>query len=466
MTAERLVEFLQLLRQNGLRVSPGEAMDAVHALSLVGFEDREAVRSALRATLVKRGGDAASFDRVFELYFGRIGRLLEGLEDTLARVLSPEDLSLEELQELGRMLEGLGGPPMAQAVLEGRLGDVVKLLRTAAVQVDFQGLKSPLQRGFYARRIGSQAGLTATRKTFGALASRMTQEGFDPQRVERVARTLGEAVDALEDAARRAAELEQQARDREAVARDAEVAMHRSLASLSPKEIDEMRATVKRLAEKLKSRIAGKRRKRRRGQLHVRRTLRRNMELGGFPARLSFRERVPQRPEIVVICDVSDSVRNASRLMLQFVHTLQSLYGRVRSFVFVSDLGEITRLLKTSPVEQAVDGAVAGQVISLSANSNYGRAFKQFHDDFRGAVTRRSTLIVIGDGRSNHNPPNAWVLEELARKAKRVVWLCPEDRPSWGFGDSEMPVYARHCERVFVVRTLDELAHAAEKLLP
>jgi len=242
--------------------------------------------------------------------------------------------------------------------------------------------------------------------------------------------------------------------------------VHKPISTMAPEELARMRDLVKRVAEKLKSRIARRRRERRRGQLHVRRTLRRNMALGGLPARLSFRQRRPERPEVVVLCDVSDSVRNVSRLMLQFIYTLQSLYARVRSFVFVSDLGEVTRLFKDAAVEDAVDGAVAGKVINLSAHSNYGHAMRLFHKDFKGAVTRRTTLIVIGDGRSNHNPANAWVLGDLKRQARRVLWICPEEREAWGFGDSEMPLYARSCDRVFVVRTVDELARAAEQLLP
>jgi uncharacterized protein with von Willebrand factor type A (vWA) domain len=169
---------------------------------------------------------------------------------------------------------------------------------------------------------------------------------------------------------------------------------------------------------------------------------------------------------VVLLCDVSDSVRNVSRLMLLFVHTLQARYARVRSFVFVSDIGEVTSLFKESKAEEAVDGAVAARVINLSANSNYGHAFRQFHADFRGAVSRRTTVVVIGDGRSNYNPPNAWVLEELRRKSKRLVWLCPEERASWGFGDSEMTAYARWCHQVLIVRTPDDLARAAEQILP
>src|SRR5262249_51615539 len=150
----------------------------------------------------------------------------------------------------------------------------------------------------------------------------------------------------------------------------------------------------------------------------------------------------------------------------QFVHTLQEQYAKVRSFVFVSELGEVTTLFKEAKIEEAVDGALVAKVINLSANSNYGHALRQFYDDFRGTVTRRTTLLVIGDGRSNYNPANAWVLDDLHRKARRVVWLCPEERSSWGFGDSEMTSYSRYCHQVFVVRSVDDLSRAVQRIMP
>lgn len=465
MTAERLQEFAALLRQNGVRVSPGELAEAARALLLVPMEDREAVRGALRATLVKRGADAPAFDRLFELHFGVLGRLLEGLEETLARGLSLDGLSLEEQQEVTRILGAMGAGPMSLALAQGQLGEIARLLRAAAIQVDFGGLKGTPQKGFFARRVGAAAGLPEASREFRLLAEALAGKGIDPTKLERVSQRLDEAIEALEDIARRVVDLELDERI-PAAGSEGGSSTHQPISTLDPEELARMRDVVKRLAEKLKSRIARRRRRQRRGQLDAKRTLRRNMALGGLPARLSFRSRRAERPDIVVLCDVSDSVRNVSRLMLQFVYTLQSLYTRVRSFVFVSDLGEVTQLFKSASVDEAVEGAVAAKVINLSAHSNYGHALRLFHADFKGAITRRTTLIVIGDGRSNHNPANAWVLADLKRQARRVLWVCPEEREAWGFGDSEMPLFERACDQVLVVRTVDELARAAERILP
>ena len=459
---ERLEDFAGLLRQNGLRISPAEVADAAQASLLVGMEDRASFRGALRATLVKRGQDAAIFDRLFELYFTGAQDLVDGLQGSLLDALEQEKLNELELEEVARLLARMS--PLAQALLTGRTDQLARILRQATLSVDFRGLRSPLQRGFYARRLLQAAGATLAEKELQQFLQALRERGLDPTRLELASRKTSQTLKALEEASRRVADREQKARDPES--RGDKSLLHRSIASLSADEVQRMRTVVRRLAERLKARLSRRRKVRRRGKLSVRRTLRKNLSTGGEPYKLVFRARRPERPEIVVLCDVSDSVRNVSRLMLQFVYTLQELYARVRSFVFVSDIGEVTPLFKKTDVSTAVDLATAGRVINLSANSNYGHALKLFRDTWLGSLNRRTTVIVIGDGRTNYNPPNAWVLAELKRKCRRLIWLCPEEPHSWGFGDSEMPLYARHCDRVESVRSLDDLARVAAELMP
>jgi len=460
----RIEEFAGLLRQNGLRVSPAEVADAARATLAVGLEERAPFRGALRATLVKRGSDAAVFDRLFDLYFLGIKDLLDGLQGALLSGLEAENLTPDELERAAQELSRMQLSDLTQALVQGRPDALAMLLRRAMADVDFRGLTSPLQRGFYSRRLLQAAGGTRAEQEMQAFVGRLKEAGFDPRSLDLVSRKVSATLKALEEAARRVADREQKARDPEQKGEAA--LLHRNLASLTPQEIERMRSVVRRLAERLKSRLSRRRKIRRKGALSVRRTLRKNLSTGGFPAKLVFRSRRSERPEVLVLCDVSDSVRNVSRLMLQFVYTLQELYARVRSFVFVSDVGEVTHLFKKMDVSSAIDVATAGKVINTSANSNYGHALKMFESTWMGSVTRRTTVIVIGDGRTNYNPPNAFVLGELKRKARRVLWLCPEEEASWGFGDSEMPLYARYCTRVMVVRSLDDLARAAAEVLP
>ena len=460
----RLEDFAGLLRQNGLRVSPAELIDAMEATLLVGLDDRGSFRSALRATLVKRGTDAQIFDRLFELYFTGAKDLVEGMQGALLDALAREKLNEGELEEIAEALSRMPMSEMTEALVNGRTDELARILRQATLNIDFRGLQSPLQRGFYARRLLQAAGATKAETELGQFLAALKERGVDPRSLELVQKHTSHTLQSLEEAARRVADREQKARD---VDRKGEGTLsQRSLVSLTPAEIDRMRDLVRRLAERLKARLSRRRRTRRRGQLSVRRTLRKNLRHGGDPAHLVFRSKRPERPEIVVLCDVSDSVRNVSRLMLQFVYTLQELYARVRSFVFVSDIGEVTHLFKKTDISAAVDLATAGKVINLSANSNYGHALKLFHSTYLGSITRRTTVLVIGDGRTNYNPPNAWVLGEIRRKCKRLLWLCPEEKHSWGFGDSEMPLYARHCHKVESVRSLDDLARVVSELMP
>ncbi|MFN2547506.1 MAG: VWA domain-containing protein [Myxococcales bacterium] len=454
---ERIEDFAGLLRQNGLRLSPAEVSDAARAALLVGLEDRDSFRGALRATLVKRGQDAAVFDRLFELYFMGAKDLVEGLQGSLLDALEAEKLNENELEQIAQQLAQMSA--MTQALVHGRTDQLARILRQAMLSIDFRGLQSPLQKGFYARRLLHAAGAGKAEAELQQLLRLVP-----PDAVEMASKRVSQTLKALEEAARRVAEREQKARDPEQKAEQS--LMHRSLASLTPDEVQKMRTVVRRLAERLKTRLSRRRKVRRRGKLSVRRTLRKNLSTGGEPYRLVFRARRPERPEIIVLCDVSDSVRNVSRLMLQFFYTLQELYARVRSFVFVSDIGEVTHLFKKTDISAAIDLATAGKVINLAANSNYGHALKLFHSTWLGSITRRTTVIVIGDGRTNYNPPNAWVLGEIKRKCRRLVWLCPEEQHSWGFGDSEMPLYARYCHRVESVRSLDDLARVAAELMP
>jgi hypothetical protein len=423
----------------------------------------------LRSTLCKRGTDAPSFDKLFDLWFSGAGALLEGLDKALVATLREDGLTDADLEEVARAIERAaeqGAGPVLRPLLEANLTELARLLRDAMRAIDFRGLQSPLQRGFYARRLLAGAGAGRLYEELRTLENDLRERGMQAPALDLVSRRLQEALRALEEAARRVAETEQRARDEDLRARMEGDLQRRAFASLSPQEIEHMRAAVRRLAERLKTRIARKRRRARRGQLHMRRTLRKNLTHDAVPAVLAWRSRRPERPEVMVLCDVSDSVRGISRLMLQFVYTLQELYARVRSFVFVSDLGETTRIFRDAPVEEAVDLSTAGRIVNLAANSNYGRALSVFHRDFAPAITRRTTVIVIGDGRTNYNPPHAWVLEEVRRRARRVVWLCPEDRAAWGFGDSVMPLYARHVHEVHVVKSLRDLHRAAERILP
>ena len=460
----RIVELAGLLRANGVRVSPAEVADAVRAAAEVGPAERGAFRAALRATLAKRARDVPVFDACFALWAGALGRAVAGAERGLVAWLEAAGLAGDDLdavaRALGELAAGMG--PLARAALEGDPGLLARVLADAAARLDLGALARPGAAGFLARRLAGAAGARGAEADAARLAAALRARGLGEGPLAVVHEGLRAALRRVDEAALRLAEAHGAARVVPAAG-----ALAAAGARVSREELARAEVAVRRLAERLRTRLVRRDRSRRRGVLAVRRTLRRNLGVGGMPARLVFRSRRPERPEVVVLCDVSESVRHVTRLMLLFLFTLQALFSRVRTFVFVADLAEVTAALRAErDSARATDLAVAARAVGLSANSDYGRALRTFHRRFLGAVTRRTTVLVVGDGRTNYHPPEAWVLDELRRRARRLLWICPEERAAWSTGDSEMARYAARCDRVATAATLDELEVIADELVP
>ncbi|MFL5352357.1 VWA domain-containing protein [Archangium sp.] len=461
----RIVEFAEVLRQNGVRVSTSEVSDASRATAEVGLQDKAIFRSVLRATMVKRQQDVDVFNRAFDFFFSGVAKTFEALDKSLAQQI--QEQGLIEGDNLTMLLFQMNDlfpelSPLAQAALMGDRARLAQIFRSATLQLDLSQMRTSMQTGFFSRRLMVAAGVERARSELKALEDELRKRGLPSGGVEIVSRHVAEAMRKVEEAARREVKRQAEARIRKPTGGLVDKPLHQ----LSQAEVNQMEAAVKTLAEKLKARLIRKQRSKRKGTLNVRRTLRRNLPWGGVPMVPVFRARRPERPEVVVLCDVSDSVRNASRMMLLFTYTLQSLFVRVRSFVFVSDVGEVTQYFKEQDVDRAIDLATMGQAVSLTANSNYGRALAMFARDQLGSITRRTTVMIIGDGRNNYNANNAWALKDLKQKCKRLLWICPEDKPNWGFGDSEMLTYSKQCHQTVVVNSVAELSRIAEQLVP
>jgi hypothetical protein len=194
--------------------------------------------------------------------------------------------------------------------------------------------------------------------------------------------------------------------------------------------------------------------------------LRRNMGHGGVPFELVFKERRKDRPKLVILCDVSSSVANVSRFMLQFVYSLQECFTKIRSFVFVAELGEVTQVFRDQDINAAIEKALdGGDVINVYTRSNFGQAFHYFWRNYLSAVDHRTTFLILGDARNNYNDPRTWCLREIHNKAKNVVWLNPENPSAWGFGDSVMDKYLSHIDAAEECRNLKQLSRIVDRLV-
>ena len=469
---DRLLEFGELCRKNGLRVSTAEMLDGVAATELVGVDDPELLRGALEATLVKRRADADIFDELFALYFRRRGDWDRdgangGDAPPLVEALRKEGLTDDEIEFLIAMLsdEAARLSPLARMGLGLRRTHIEALIRLAGVKLDFSRLTNPMQIGFFSQQMMEALNASGARGEldgmFARLGGRIGQE-----RAEMMARVAAEQMNRVRSSLRRYVADEFERRNVDFVDKMREqILANKPFGAMSEEELGRLREEVTRLAKKLKQLASLRPRIGRRGRLDARKTLRRALGAGGVPFRLVHKRRRIEKPRLVILCDISDSVRHVSRFMLQFAYTLQDQFSKVRSFVFVSDLGECTELFKQYELQRAVDLAYSGGVVNVYANSNFGRAFKMFEQRFLDAVTPKTTVIVIGDARNNYNPPEAWALAAVKEKARRVLWLNPEPPGSWAFGDSAMREYEPYCDRVETVGNLAQLARVVDTLV-
>lgn len=447
--------FVRELRAAGLPVSLTEDLDAVEALCHVPIEDREAFKCALAATLVKSQGHWRAFETVFEVYFS-VG----------AGVLAAGAASGAAGDEAGPPADGDDDlAALVEAAL--REGDEAALRALAARAVT---RSSGMAAG---RPAGGTYYLYRTLRSLdldGALERLLTADAPGSPLDERLARDEYEArIDRFRT------EVEAEIRRRLVADRGAD-ALARTLRRPLPEDLDFMHASREELAalrralqpvaRRLAVRLARRRRHRRRGPLDFRSTVRHSMSYGGVPAEPRFRRPHPAKPEIWVIADVSGSVAAFARFTLHFVYAISSEFSRVRSFVFIDGVDEVTHLFEgVEDISEAVERVNAeADVVWLDGHSDYGHALTAFWERWGDEIGPRTTVIVLGDARNNYHAAEAQVVGAMAKKARHVYWLNPEPRSYWDTGDSIVGEYARFCDGAFECRNLTQLERFVEHL--
>ena len=407
-----VTKFIAQLRAEGLRVSPGECLDAVRALAHGGLDQRNTVYSLLRLTLVKKNTDIALFNQVFATFFASHKLPIE-----LMHHLHDAILTLEGDSPPGTNPD-LVNHEMSLAMVEAGLSpeDVKDLLQLKEVDFDLDGSEVEV------RMKGYRGTIEAPRPSM-----RMPQSPA-------VTMTFNETS-----------------------AQEEEM-------SFSPEEIETMEDAVNRMVLRIKKDIRRVKNKENRGKIHVIRTLQKNYRNGMVPFLLSLRRRRKQKPRLVVLCDVSFSVSHASRFMLLLLYILHNRLMDVRSFIFNAELTEITELLSNSPINETMQAINKGDLLDLDQNSDYGNVLLELKNNFLDNLRGRPAIIVLGDARNNYQKDNAWVLEQLREKAGYMLWLTPEERESWERGDCVIDQYSPYFDNVEVVKNVDELNDIVEDL--
>ena len=471
-----LAGFIQELRRAGLPVSLTENLDAMEAVKHIPLEDREAFKYALAATLVKNAAHWSTFETVFEVFFSLRGREyhLGELDDETAALFD----QLDELTDQGTF-EGAGGAMdqltpdeiaemLSRALRNGDLAVMRAIAKQAVTR--FAGMESgrPVGGTYYLYR-------TLRNLDIDNLVERLMEEARHQRRVitpleERLER---DELESHAELVRK--EVEAEIRRRHVADRGAE-ALAKTLRKPLPEDVDFMHASreemvnlrkaLQPLTRKLAVRLARKRRHGRKGPLDFRSTVRHSLSYGGVPAEPKFRYPRPAKPEIVVVADISGSVAAFARFTLQLVYAISSQFSKVRSFVFIDGVDEVTRFFEAEEdINQAVHRVnTEADVVWIDGHSDYGHAFEAFWERWGKEITPRTTVLLLGDARNNYHAAQAWVVKELQHRARHVYWLNPEPRSYWDTGDSIIGEYATFCDGIYECRNLRQLERFVDVL--
>jgi uncharacterized protein with von Willebrand factor type A (vWA) domain len=474
-----LAGFIQELRKAGLPVSLTENLDAMEAVKHVPMEDREAFKYALAATLVKSSNHWKTFETVFEVFFS-----LRGREYHLGELTDEQRAQLDALDELTSMEGDIGAAGMGG--MEGMTPEEIAEMLFNAMKNADSGLMRALARQAVSRFAGMEPGRpvggtyylyrTLRNLDLEGIVERLMDDARDrrggelTQLEERLER---DEYEARADQLRK--EVEAEIRRRLVADRGVE-AMAKTLRKPLPEDVDFMHASreemvnlrkaLQPLTRKLAVRLARKRRHGRKGPLDFRSTVRHSLSYGGVPADPRFKYPRPAKPEIFVVADISGSVAAFARFTLQLVYAISGQFSKVRSFVFIDGVDEVTSFFEgQEDINQAVHRVnTEADVVWVDGHSDYGHAFEAFWDRWGKDIGPKTTVLLLGDARNNYHASQSWVVKEMRHKARHVYWLNPEPRSYWDTGDSIVSEYGVHTDGVYECRNLRQLERFVEIL--
>src|SRR5690606_10212966 len=474
--------FIVELRQAGLPVSLTENLDAMEAVRHIPLGDREAFKYALAATLVKNHAHWRAFETVFEVYFSLRGKQYALDADADLEGLDLDDLEAPDMDGMGDQ-EGMGGAGGGEPLTPEQLAEML-------YQALMDGNEAML-RALARQAVRRYAGMEPGRPVGGTYYLYRTLRNLDlDDMLERLMQQSREEAEGeltpLEERLERdefesrieqlKKEIEAEIRRRLVADRGVE-AMARTLRKPLPEDVDFMHASREEMASlrkaihpltrKLAVRLARKRRHGRKGPLDFRSTVRHSLSTGGVPVEPRFRYPRPSKPEIFVVADISGSVAAFARFTLHLVYAISNQFSKVRSFVFIDGIDEVTRLFEgVEDIGEAVHRVnTEADVIWVDGHSDYGHAFEVFWQRWGKDIGPKTTVLLLGDARNNYHASQSWVLKEMLRRARHVYWLNPEPRSYWDTGDSIIGEYATFCDGVFECRNLRQLERFVDNLV-
>jgi uncharacterized protein with von Willebrand factor type A (vWA) domain len=454
---DRIIRFISALRNGGVRVSLAESADAFKAVEHMGVQERESFKLSLRATLVKDASSLPTFDELFPLFFDSADA--PPMQDLM------EDMTPEEAQMLAQMMRQFNEHlrKMMEKLLRGEQLSQEELNQLAQM-TGLNRMDDMRYREWMAKRMMRALQFEEVQKAMREMMELLAQMGMNKQRLEQMRELIRANQKAMEEqlrkfAGQRIAENMSEERPQESI----EDLMDRPFSALSDSDMQKLRKEVQRLANRLRSRIALRQKRAKTGQLDAKGTIRANLKNGGVPMEIKHRDH-RLKPKLVVICDISTSMRHCSELMLSLVYALQDLITKTHAFAFIDHLEYISPDFVGNQANEAIQQVLVRMPPGYYS-TDLGYSLEGFSRDYMDTLDSRTTFIMVGDGRNNYNNPRLEIFKDMARRARRTIWINPEPPMLWGSGDSDMIKYAPLCDNVAVAATLGELAIAVDHLL-
>ncbi|WP_372864193.1 VWA domain-containing protein [Spongiibacter sp.] len=448
-----LLQFIRHLRHAGLSISTAETLDAMQVATSLGYADRRLLETGLASCLAKSADERVIFHDCFSQFFD-----LAAPDQTADDSAADNASDSQESQQDGA-LPGQGGSGEGQGSGggSGMSSDALRAeLMRAAAEVGLDAMQYQTQRGIYRRRILDALGDSQRRDAIATLAAGNPQE---QRQAQWLARLRDQQIDMLGELLDRQLLLNNNAGTREfqqALMRNSQ------LSSLDSYYRDQLPPLIRKLAKKLAAKHRQRYRRAKRGRLDLGKTLRRNIAHGGVPFHRYWRNSRQEKSDIYILCDLSGSVSNWSQLLMLFVQALADVLPNTRSFVFCGQSVEVSELFRQHPAEEAL--AIIQQRHGMGS-SDYGRALNSFRQQVEDRINRRSTILILGDGRGNGGDTGIAALRELYHRARLVLWFNPESRSRWNTGDSEIRRYQTACHYVAECGSLRKLERLLDELL-
>lgn len=455
---DRIMQFVKALRAGGVPVSMAETVDAARAITHMGIQDRNRFRLSLRAAMIKRGSDVPLFEELFPLFFDGAEGTPPDMEDLL------ENMTEEEAQMLAQALRQLRAD-LAQSLQRLIRGEALtpEQLQQLAALTGLNQARNLKYRDWMVRRMQRALQHDSVRQAMQELSELLAKIGFSKERLAQMRAMLQANMEAeteqLDQFAGQRITENMMERPPEA---DVDALMEAPFGYLDEDDMNVLRREVRRLAAILRSRIALRQKREKSGTLDLKSTLRTNLKYGSVPFRLTYRQRQKQ-PKLVVICDISTSMRYCSELMLSLIHAMQDQISKTNAFAFNDHLEYITPDFGAGTAQEAIE-TVLIRMPPGHYSTDLGGSLQEFQQQYYDMVNPQTTLLVVGDGRNNYRDPAIRIFVEMARRSHRTIWLNPEPPMLWGTGDSDMLEYAPHCDHVLQVQTMAELTAAVDEL--